>query len=131
MWRAVISSSTRPSKAATRRARRVPEPPTRPARVSRLLLRLTHSQPPSPLVLQFYGPSVTTVSKLVQPWLRLYIDALSLEIADKEGEFYLFHVSRNLEKNMGSSQWCSTVKAIFKEFSPTKVSPAPKNLRAR
>ena len=130
MWRAVISSSTRPSKAATRRARRVSEPPT--PRVSRLLLRLTHSQPPSPLLLsQFYGPSVTTVSKLVQPWLRLYIDALSLEIADKEGEFYLFHVSRNLEKNMGSSQWCSTVKAIFKEFSPTKVSPAPKNLRAR
>ena len=75
--------------------------------------------------------AVTTVSKLVQPWLRLYIDALSLELAEKEGEFYLFHVSRNLEKNMSSSQWCSTVKAIFKEFSPTKVSPAPKNLRAR
>ena len=109
-----------------------------------------------------YGPSVTTISKLLQPWIKLYIDSLKFELKENDDEFYLFYVSRNLEKGMGSSQWCSTIKVqtqstrrppactqaaaeplpcfqplttraacaqqIFKQWSPTKVSPAPKNL---
>ena len=57
-----------------------------------------------------YGPSVTTISKLLQPWIKLYIDSLKFELKENDDEFYLFYVSRNLEKGMGSSQWCSTIK---------------------
>ena len=82
--------------------------------------KLCESAPPIPLSKRFktlpyvhsYGPSVTTISKLVQPWIKLYIDSLKFELKENDDEFYIFYVSRNLEKGMGSSQWCSTIKVI-------------------
>ena len=68
---------------------------------------------------------VTTVSELIQPWLKLYVDQLKLEFHET-GEFYLFHVGNNLARNMSSSQWCSVIKGIFEKWSPNRTNCPPK-----
>ena len=78
---------------------------------------------------KFYGPSRTTVSKLVQPWLNLYITALQLEFSPNN-QPYLFHVGGDTERCQTSSQWCQTVKQAFARWSPNKTACPPKLLRS-
>ena len=76
---------------------------------------------------RFYGPSVTTVSSLIQPWLKIYVDMLKFDFNETP---YLFHVGSDTSRNMSSSQWCSVVKSIFARWSPRQTACAPKTLRS-
>ena len=74
----------------------------------------TASFPPFPdRTSKFYGPSVTTISPIVQPWIKLFVDQLKMEFNSDMGEdFYLFHTGTDLGRNMSSSLWTQTVKQV-------------------
>ena len=75
------------------------------------------------------GPTKTTVSKLVAPWLKLYLAQLQFEYHPKE-QPYLWAVGGDFTRCQTSSQWCSTVKAAFQRWSPNKTAVPPKMLRS-
>ena len=74
------------------------------------------------------GPTVTTVSKLVAPWLQLWIDALQFEFHPRD-EPYLFFCNGDVTRCQTSSQWTATVKQAFQRWSPNQVACPPKMLR--
>ena len=74
---------------------------------------------------KFYGPTKTTVSKLVAPWLQLYVDQLQFEYHPKE-QPYLWGVGGDYTRCQESSQWCATVKQAFQRWSPGNKAPPPK-----
>ena len=75
---------------------------------------------------RFYGPSITTVSTLLNEPLQLWLT--QLEFSTCETEPYLFHPSDDASRCYTSSQWCSTVKQAFQRH--TGKAPPPKLLRA-
>ena len=78
---------------------------------------------------KFYGPTKTTVSKLVQPWLKLYVATLQFEF-HPHNQPYLFFVSGDTNRVQTSSQWSNTVKQAFARYSPNKTACPPKQLRS-
>lgn len=75
---------------------------------------------------KFYGPTRTTLSKLVAPWMKLYIDSqITFEFHPKE-QPYLWSVGGDAGRCQTSSQWTQTVKAAFKKYSPKKSACPPK-----
>ena len=71
---------------------------------------------------------MTTVSKLVAPWLQLWIDSLQFEFHPRE-EPYLFFCNGDTTRCQTSSQWTTTVKQAFQRWSPSKTACPPKMLR--
>lgn len=78
---------------------------------------------------KFYGPTVTTVSPMVAPWLQLWVDSLKFEYHPKD-EPYLFAVGGDVTRCQTSSQWCETIKGAFRRWSPDKTPVPPKLLRS-
>ena len=78
---------------------------------------------------KFYGPTRTTLSKLVAPWMKLYIESLAFEFHPRE-QPYLWSVGGDVTRCQTSSQWTQTVKAAFKKYSPNKTPCPPKLLRS-
>ena len=78
---------------------------------------------------RFYGPSITSMSALLQEPLDLYLGALTFETAGNE-QPYIFYPTSDTTRCLPSSQWSAVVKACFKKHSPGKVAPPPKLLRA-
>ena len=76
---------------------------------------------------KFYGPSRTTISKLVQPWIEKYLSTLQLELTETP---YLFFSNGDADRVQTSSQWTQTVKSAFARWSPQKIGVPPKTLRA-
>ena len=74
---------------------------------------------------KFYGPTATSISKLIVPWLHRYLDVASLREQDKP---YLFHPHTTPTRALSPSQWCAVVKACFAKH--TSVACSPKQLRA-
>ena len=72
---------------------------------------------------------MTTVSKLVAPWLQLWIDSLQFEFHPRE-EPYLFFCNGDTTRCQTSSQWTTTVKQAFQRWSPNKTACPPKMLRS-
>ena len=55
---------------------------------------------------KFYGPSVTTLSPLVQPWISLYIAEIKASVFTGDSDdFYLFYTGSDTGRNMSSSLW--------------------------
>ncbi len=74
---------------------------------------------------RFYGPSVTSVSKLIAPALDAYVELISL---DYEHQPYVWCAARDSSRCLTTSQWSAYAKAIFKKWSG--VACPPKMLRA-
>ena len=75
------------------------------------------------------GPSKTTVSKIVQPWLELYLKSMQWDFHPRN-QPYLWNVGGDTERCQTSSQWCQTVKMAFARWSPNKTPVPPKLLRS-
>lgn len=72
---------------------------------------------------------MTSLAEPIVPWINLYVESLAYEFHGKE-QPYLFFVNQDSSRNVSSSQWCTLVKHAFAKFSPGKVGPPPKLLRA-
>ena len=72
------------------------------------------------------GPSITTMSTLLNEPLTLWLKQLEFDTCETDP--YLFHPSDDASRCYTSSQWCSTVKAAFQKH--TGKAPPPKLLRA-
>ena len=74
---------------------------------------------------KFYGPTATSISKLIVPWLGRYLDVANLREGDSP---YLFHPQADHSRALSPSQWCAVVKTCFHKH--TGVACSPKQLRA-
>ena len=74
---------------------------------------------------RFYGPTATSISKLIVPWLHRYLDVATLHEQDAP---YLFHPKGLPSRALSPSQWCAVVKACFAKH--TGIACSPKQLRA-
>ena len=78
---------------------------------------------------RFYGPSKTSISLLICPWITKYIEALTtFDKVDDNPVFYIFPVGSDFSRCVTSSAWSSLVKSIFKRY--TGKETCPKTLRA-
>ena len=53
---------------------------------------------------KFYGPTRTTLSKMVAPWMKLYLNSLAFEYHPKD-QPYLWSVGGDVTRCQTSSQW--------------------------
>ena len=74
-----------------------------------------------------YGPSVSSISSLIVPWLKLYITASKLSSQQTP---YIFHPRSDTSKPHSSAHWTQIVSSCFARHSPGNVHLPPKNLRA-
>ena len=73
--------------------------------------------------MQFYGPSVTTVSKLIAPYLDTYTRLMQFEFGSED--MYLFHTNDSLGRNQSDSQWCAPAPPRTLKYMP----PIPLRVR--
>lgn len=78
---------------------------------------------------KFYGPTITTISKMVAPFVQRWITHLDYEFHPR-GEPYLFSIGGDVTRCMTSTQWCATVKQAFRKWSPNATPCPPKLLRS-
>ena len=83
-----------------------------------------------PPPLQFYGPTRTTVSKLIAPYIDLYVKQHLTWEFSASNQQYLFHPTNDTSRCIVSGQWTTVVKNAFKKYSPGRVAPPPKLLRS-
>lgn len=76
---------------------------------------------------KFYGPTVTSISPLIVPYLKQYLAMLEFETA-YEAHPHLFSPASDNSRAMTSSQWSAYAKAIVKKY--TGVAAPPKTMRA-
>ena len=73
------------------------------------------------------GPTIQTMSSLLNEPLSLYLTQLEYDSAGNETP-YLFHPTNDTTRCLPSSQWSQTVKAVMKKHAG--VATPPKTLRA-
>ena len=66
-----------------------------------------------PVRSRFYGPSVTSVSSMIAPYLDTYVNLVQFDFEDQP---YVF-CTRDPTRCRSSSDWSSYCKAIFKKWS--------------
>ena len=76
---------------------------------------------------KFFGPTVTSISPLIVPYLKQYLAMLEFETA-YEAHPHLFSPASDNSRAMTSSQWSAYAKAIVKKY--TAVAAPPKTMRA-
>jgi hypothetical protein len=111
-----------PRSAATRR-RDCPHRP-REARFPPPALRISLT---GPCPCGSYGPSVTTLSPLLNEVIGLYLAQLTFDAVEDDTP-YLFHPQRDTRRCVVSSQWSAMVSSTFKKHAGKAVSP--KSLRS-
>ena len=74
-----------------------------------------------------YGPSVTTLSPLLNEVIGLYLAQLTFDAVEDDTP-YLFHPQRDTRRCVVSSQWSAMVSSTFKKHAGKAVSP--KSLRS-
>ena len=79
-----------------------------------------------------YGPTVTTISPLIVPWLKRYLSCTGLlGFHTSTGEKpFLFHPHASVSQPHGSAQWSRIVQASFRRHSIGNVALSPKDLRS-
>ena len=116
------------------------QPPDRVGVVRKLRLGATLKSSPSGMSFEldltapnahktsaFYGPTCTSVSKMIFPWLRRYLDATGLR--ERTAELpYIFHPLADCTRPLSPSQWTGLVKSVFQRHAGIAV--APKTLRS-
>ena len=75
---------------------------------------------------KFYGPTVTSVSPMVVPYLKELLSIYEFETGATPHP-YLFAQASDVTRCMASSAWSQYAKAIFKKW--TGVACPPKTLR--
>ena len=75
---------------------------------------------------KFFGPTVTTISPLIVPYLKQYLAMLEFETAYDDHP-HLFSPARDVSRAMTSSQWSAYAKAVVKKY--TSVAAPPKTMR--
>ena len=78
---------------------------------------------------KFYGPTKTTVSALVQPWIDLYIQQHLTWEFSANIQPYLWHPTGDTSRCVVSGVWTTMIKNCFAKYSPNKTATPPKLLR--
>ena len=71
---------------------------------------------------KFFGPTVTTISPLIVPYLKQYLAMLEFETAYDDHP-HLFSPARDVSRAMTSSQWSAYAKAVVKKYTSVALVP--------
>ena len=78
-----------------------------------------------------YGPTLSSISKLISPWLSAYVKCTGLLAAfTSEGARpFVFHPRADSSRPHTAADWTRVVQRCFKRHSAQKIAVSPKNLR--
>ena len=79
---------------------------------------------------RFHGPSITTISNLLNEQLTTLCRDLTFDDVAESGQPYLWHTSKDVSRPVSSSTFTTLVKDAFARYSPGKKPTPPKVLRA-